>query len=115
MEQLNRIEIRGVVGSVKRQIVDEKEMARLAIATSRAYRDKGGNAIIETTWHNVVVWDCQKLFANKPVEKGTKISVVGRVRSQKFTGEDSVERTFFEVIANQVKIIDSEDSLQYEM
>ena len=54
MEQLNRIEIKGYVGSVRTTIIGGKAMTRLSVATSCAYKSNDGSVIIETTWHNVV-------------------------------------------------------------
>ncbi|MCQ2159147.1 MAG: single-stranded DNA-binding protein [Bacteroidales bacterium] len=115
MEQLNRIELRGIVGNVKRQIISDKEMARINVATSRAYRDKSGAAVIETTWHNVVIWDVERIADVQALEKGAKVRVEGRVRTQKFTGADEIERTQYEVVATKVSAIENSDTLQYEM
>ena len=38
MEQLNRIEIRGVIGSLKLQTFSETVMARITVATNYAYK-----------------------------------------------------------------------------
>ena len=54
MEQLNRIEIRGVIGSLKLQTFSETVMARITVATNYAYKDKTGKAVIETNWHSIV-------------------------------------------------------------
>ena len=54
MEQLNRIEIRGTVGNVKLQTFTDNEAAWFSVATNYAYKDKSGNAVIDTSWHNVV-------------------------------------------------------------
>ena len=60
MEHLNRIELRGVVGTVRPQVVNGTKMSRFSVATSRAYKDREGVAQIDTTWHNIVAWDSDK-------------------------------------------------------
>jgi len=111
---MNRIELRGIVGSVKTQTVSGNKMSRFSVATSRAYKDKEGNAVIETTWHNVVAWESDRTKDLDLLRTGSKVFVAGRIRSQKFTGSDGVERTSFEVVASKVSILDTED-LSYEM
>ena len=40
MEQINKIELRGLVGSVKLQEVAGKKVARITVATSAAYTEE---------------------------------------------------------------------------
>lgn len=115
MEQFNRIELRGIVGSVKLQDYSGRQMARINVATSRAYKDKNGAAVIETTWHSVQAWEGSGIKDLDKIEKGSKIYVRGRLREQKYTGIDDVERTSYDVVANSITIIDLEEPLQYEM
>ena len=54
MEQLNRIELKGIVGNVRIQTFDESRMARIGLATNYAYKDRDGAAVIDTSWHNII-------------------------------------------------------------
>lgn len=113
MENLNRVELRGVVGNVRVQNAADRKVYHVALATSRAYKDRNGNAIIETTWHQIVLWDN---FADlSKIEKGTKLYVCGRIRNQKYTNSADEPRQVFEVVANKMQIIDTSEPLQYEM
>lgn len=49
MEQLNRIEIRGYVGSIRTTNIGGKAMTRFSVATSCAYKSNDGSVMIETT------------------------------------------------------------------
>lgn len=115
MEQLNRIELRGTVGSVKLQNYNDSTVAHFTLATNLAYKDKDGGPVIETSWHNVTAWagkDIQKLDA---IEKGSRLYVSGRLRYQKVTASDGVERTFTEIIARKLTFMDDGEQLQCEM
>ena len=115
MEQLNRIELRGVVGNVRIQNVGERKVYHFNLATSRAYKDRSGNAVIETTWHNVVAWESEAFKDLDKVEKGSKLYVSGRVRTNRFTGSDGVERTVYEVVASRIAPCEDGVSLACEM
>ena len=115
MEQLNRVEIRGYVGSVTLHHGPDWEMARFTVATSSAYRDREGTAVIDTTWHNVIAWDGKGVPELRKIQKGSKIHVVGRLRNQKYMGSDGVERTSCDILASKANLIDSEEPLQQEM
>jgi single-strand DNA-binding protein len=115
MEQINKIELRGLVGTVKLQVVGEKKVARFTVATSLAYNDKTGAAVIETQWHNVNAWEGKYINCLERLRKGDKVGLIGRLRYTKFTGSDGQEHNSTEILANRLIIIEDEDVLQCEM
>lgn len=115
MEQLNRIELRGNVGTVRLQTYDGITMARLTLATNVAFKDRDGAAVIETTWHNISAWEGRGVQNLENIAKGSKLYVQGRLRMQKYTGADGIERTAPDVLASRLVIIDNDEPLQYEM
>lgn len=115
MEQLNKIELRGVVGGVRLQNFDDSRMARINLATNYAYKDREGTAVIDTSWHNVVAWEGRNIHGLERIGKGTKLYVTGRVRYQKYTGTDGVDRIATDILANRVEIIDDPEQMSYEM
>lgn len=114
MEQLNRVELRGTVGNVRTQTVGERTVANFTLATNYAYKGKDGNAVIETTWHNVVAWEGKGICELKEIRKGDKLYVLGRFRTQKYVGADDQERISYEVNAMKVSKIECDDHFQYE-
>ncbi len=115
MEQLNRIELRGAVGSVRLQTFSETKVARITVATNYAYKDKNGSAVIETSWHNVIAREGKNLRDLDKLRKGSKVYVQGRLRYQKYTGADGVERLAADIVANRLVILDEESPIRYEM
>ncbi|MBO6248454.1 MAG: single-stranded DNA-binding protein [Bacteroidales bacterium] len=108
MEQLNRIEIRGNVGSVNILKVGNTRVAHFSVATNFAYKDRNGEPVIETTWHNVTAWEGNKGIPSLDlISKGFPVYVVGRLRVQKYISGDGTERTSYDVIANTLEIVDS--------
>ncbi|MCQ2170239.1 MAG: single-stranded DNA-binding protein [Bacteroidales bacterium] len=115
MEQLNRIELRGNVGNVRLQTVaNNRLVARITVATNYAYKDREGGAVIETTWHTVNAWQGKGITDLNKITKGSKVYVCGRLRSQKFIGEDQQERTVYEVIPSSLVLLDEKEQLQCE-
>ena len=115
MEQLNRIELRGSVGTVKTQTYTDAVVARLTVATNYAYKDKSGNAVIETPCHNVIAREGKYIQGLEDLKRGDKVYVTGRLRYSKYTGSDGVERVACDVVANRLVILDEAESLQNEM
>lgn len=114
MEHLNRIEIRGSVGNIRIQNVGGKTVARMTVATNLAYKAEDGSPIIETTWHNVTAWEGREIQNLDRICKGSKITVVGRIRQQRYIAADGEERSIYEVLANKISLIDSRESLNCE-
>ena len=109
MEQLNRIELIGVVGrDAKITNVGDSAVANFSMATNYAYKDKDGNAVDETTWHNVRAWKGRKMPALEDIKKGTWLHLTGRLRSFRYTAADGSEHISFEVLANEITIVNPE-------
>ena len=108
MEDINRIEIQGRVGTVRTNVVNETMVANFSVATDYFYKNKDGVMINETTWHNVVAWAGKEMPDLRLIEKGILINVTGRMRSTKFTSSEGVDKYFYEIMANRVKFIKNE-------
>ncbi len=115
MEQLNKVELRGNVGSVKLQTGASRNGARITLATNAAYHDKEGAPVIETQWHNIVAWESRNIRDLDRIQKGDKLYVSGRIRYQKYTGQDGVERVQTDILANRVVLLEDDDPLNVEM
>ena len=115
MEQINKVELRGLVGTVRLQEVAGKKVARISVATSMAYNDRKGSAVIDTQWHNVSVWEGKRVTGLEQLRKGDRVWVTGRIRYNKFTGADGQDHYSTEILANRLTILDNEDDFPYEM
>ena len=113
MEQLNRIELKGIVGSIRVQTFSEKHVARISLVTNYVYKSKDGDPVIETTWHNISAWENKGFPDLNTIQKGDRLYVVGRLRNQRFLGNDGVERNVSDVNAYKLQKIDTEE-LNYE-
>lgn len=107
MEQLNRIQLRGIIGSLRITEVQGKKIARISVATNYCFRDAEGVAVIETTWHNVTAWEKGPYVTDfDKLEKGKAVFVEGRLVTQRYTGADGEARYTYEVRANALNIIE---------
>ena len=62
----------------------------------------------------MTAWEGKNIVNLSKVEKGDKVRILGRLRNQKFTGNDGVERTSYDVLASRLEILDEDEYLQYE-
>lgn len=112
MEHLNRIEIRGNVGNIRIQETGGNRMARISVATNYSFKSRDGVANIETTWHNVIAWEGRGMPDFEKILKGMPIYVCGRLRTNKYTGADGIERQSFEINASRIELIENNGQMQ---
>ena len=103
MEQLNKVELRGIIGSVYVKDFVNAKVANFSVATNHCYQSSDGSPVIETTWHRIVAWEGEGIEDLHLLEKGCNVHVLGRIRSQRYIAADGTERTVFEIIANKVE------------
>lgn len=115
IEQLNRVMLRGIVGSIRISEVGDTRILRITVATNRAYKAKDGTAVIETTWHMVTAFPGPDIADFDTLSKADKVEVTGRICNQRVCGEDGTERTISEIRASMLRKLDTEEPLQYEM
>ena len=107
MEQINKVELLGIIGNAHTQTVGDKKVAKFTFATNRAYKDRTGMPVIETTWHNVTAWEGARIPYETlaQIEKGATAHVLGRIKQTTYMGTDGSPRYVTEIVANSLKII----------
>lgn len=105
MEQLNKIEIRGIIGSVRVQNVGDTKVANISVATNYGYTSRDGSAGIETTWHYVTVWEGKDIQNLDQLKKGSFVHVLGRLRNRKYTTPESIESIVYDIVASKVEVV----------
>lgn len=115
MEQLNKIELRGNIGFVRTQRFEGTQVSHFTVATNYVYKDRNGELVIETTWHNVTAWEGRAIADVSKIVRGAKVYVCGRIKSQHYTDADGQERYSYEIQASKVSIIDNDEQLSSEM
>ncbi len=113
MEQLNRIELIGTVGNV-RLLASDPGIARISVMTNYAYRDRTGNAVVETAWHNVTASQGNRICDLTLLKKGDGVHLTGRVRYQKYIAVDGAEHTVTDIIAHSMEILTDKEPVTWE-
>lgn len=105
MDCMNRIELRGRVGSSGVIAVGGTAVAHVALCTSHVLKDASGRPEIETTWHNVTVWRDRMRGRLEDIGKGSVLRVAGRLRGHTYIGSDGLERRSYEVVADEAELV----------
>ena len=91
MEQLNKVELIGTVGSVYVKDFGKTRCVNFSVATNYCFKDRDGCPVVETTWHRIVTWQGEGCPNLDIIQKGTPLHVLGRIRRQRYVGADGEE------------------------
>lgn len=88
-------------------------VANFSVATSEYQgTDAEGNRQERTEWHNIVVFGKQADFCRQYLRKGRLVFVEGRLQTRDWEDRDGNRRRTTEVIAGNVRILDSRRSAE---
>jgi single-strand DNA-binding protein len=79
-------------------------VAKLSLATTESYKNKEGQKVDQTEWHNVVFWRGLAEIVEKYVRKGKLIYVEGKIRTRSY-GEENNKKYFTEIIADSMTML----------
>lgn len=80
--------------------------ATFTLATSEVYKDKKGETVRTTEWHNIVLWRQQALLAEKYIKKGSLLYLEGRIRSRSYDDKEGNKRYITEIIGDVIQFLD---------
>lgn len=67
-------------------------VARLRLATSEKYRDKEGNLVDNTEWHEIELWDNLAKIAQQYLHKGDSVFIEGKLKTDTWQDEQGNNR-----------------------
>jgi single-strand DNA-binding protein len=111
-EHVNTVEIIGRLGQAPelKHTDDSTPYARLSIATSERFTDKGGGIRERTEWHNGVAWGKAAEELAQQFQKGDSIAVSGSLRINSYE-KDGVKNRVSEInVAEARKNLDDAPS-----
>lgn len=104
---LNKVILIGRLGRdpETRFMPNGEAVCNFSVATSEKYTDKNGQRQESTEWHDVTMYRKLAEIAGKYLTKGSQVYLEGKIKSRKYTDKNGVERTAYEIIANEMKML----------
>ena len=84
--------------------------AKFSLATTETYKDKTGNKVDSTEWHNVVMWSRLAEIAGKYLRKGSLIYVEGKLKTRSWDDKEGQKKYTTEVVADIMTMLDKKSS-----
>ena len=88
-----------------RYIPNGDAITNFSLATDEQWRDRNGERQTRTEWHNVSLYGKLGEIAGQYLRKGSQVFIEGKIQSRKYTGKDGIERTAYDIIGNEMKML----------
>jgi single-strand DNA-binding protein len=107
MASINRVILVGNLGKDPeiRHTEGGVAVARFPIATSETYKDKTGNKVERTEWHNIVAWRGLAEVAEKYLKKGQSVYIEGKIRTNNYQDKEGIQRYSIEIVADNMTML----------
>ena len=105
---VNKVILLGHIGQIEIKSFDgqngPRKCATFSFATTERYKDRTGNYVNNTEWHNLVCWR-QAEFVEKYITKGAQVYVEGKLRTRSWE-KDGEKRYVTEILVNEIQPLD---------
>ncbi|MGM0635832.1 MAG: single-stranded DNA-binding protein [Bacteroidota bacterium] len=85
--------------------MDNGKLAKFSIATNDFYRNKEGEKVTDTDWHNVVAWGKTADIIEKYATKGKEVLIKGKLTSHSYETKEGEKRYVTEVKCDEVVLL----------
>lgn len=111
MAGVNKVILVGHLGKDPevRHLENGTSVANFTLATSESYKDKAGNRIDQTEWHNIVVWRGLADVAEKFLKKGSQVYLEGKIRTRSWEDQTGNKKYTTEIVADTFNMLSKRD------
>lgn len=95
-----------------RYMPNGEAVCNFSVATSESWKDQQGTRQERTEWHNIVLYRKLAEIAGQYLKKGGQVYIEGKIQSRKYTGKDGIERTVYEIIGHEMKMLGNDKQEQ---
>ena len=82
-----------------------RKFAKFSLATNETYRNKAGEKVTDTQWHNLIAWGKTAEIVEKYVTKGSEIAIEGKLLSRTYTDKDGIKRYITEIQVSELLML----------
>ena len=85
-------------------------VANFSLATTENYKNKEGERVSQTEWHNIVLWRGLAEVAEKYLKKGSSIYIEGKIKNRKWEDKDGNTRYNTEILGDNMTMLGAKPS-----
>lgn len=112
MAGINKVILIGNLGKDPevRHLEGGASVAHFTLATNDYYKDKQGNRVERTEWHNITAWRGLADMAEKYLKKGLQVYIEGKLRTRQYQDKDNQTRYITEIVADEITMLSARPS-----
>tara|TARA_B100001250_G_scaffold356690_1_gene331932 strand:+ start:387 stop:800 length:414 start_codon:yes stop_codon:yes gene_type:complete len=80
-------------------------VANFSLATTENYKNKQGERVSQTEWHNIVLWRGLAEVAEKYLKKGASVYIEGKIKTRKWEDKDGNNRYSTEILGDNMTML----------
>ncbi len=111
MAGVNKVILIGNLGKDPeiRHLPSGTSIATFSVATSESYKDKAGNRVDQTEWHNIEVWDQQAKIAEQYLKKGMTVYLEGKIKTDTWDDKDGSKKSAVKIRCTNFTMLGSKN------
>lgn len=112
MAGVNKVILVGNLGKDPevRHLDNGRAVANFSVATSETYKNRQGERVTTTEWHNVVLWTPLAEVAEKYLKKGSQVYIEGKITTRSWDDQEGNKRYTTEVVGREMKMLGAREN-----
>lgn len=109
---VNRVILLGNLGKDPevRHLENGRARASFTLATNEIYKNREGEKVTNTAWHNVVLWTPLAEIAEKYLNKGKQVYIEGKLSSRSYVDKEGQTKYLTEVVGQNLVLLGGKGS-----
>ena len=97
---VNKIILVGNVGNEPevKSLTNDSKVCNFSLATSESYKNREGEKVTQTEWHNIVIFGKLTEIVEKYVKKGSLLYLEGKIRTRSWDDKEGNKRYTTEIV-----------------
>ncbi|MDP4679163.1 MAG: single-stranded DNA-binding protein [Cyclobacteriaceae bacterium] len=107
MAGVNKVILVGNLGKDPevRHLENGRAVANFSLATTESYKNKQGEKVTQTEWHNIVLWTPLAELAEKYLKKGNQVYIEGKITTRSYEDKEGVQKYISEVVGRDMTFL----------
>ena len=107
MSAVNKVILLGNLGKDPeiRYLENDRMRASFSLATNETYRNKAGEKVTITEWHNIVLWAPLAKIAEQYLTKGKQVYIEGKLVTRSYVDKTDQTKYMTEIVGQQLVLL----------
>jgi len=81
------------------------KIAKFSLATTESYKNKEGEKVVNTEWHNIVAWRHLADLVEGYITKGKQLYIEGKILTTTWEDANGIKRYNTDILASSIQML----------